>query len=304
MFRGAYTAIVTPFKNGHVDLQALEALIEEQIEGGIDGLVPCGTTGESPTLTEKEHGEVIAFVVKTVKKRVPVIAGTGSNSTAEAIHLTQHAKEVGADAVLLVCPYYNKPSQRGLLAHFKSIADSVSIPQVLYNIPGRSVINMTPETIHELSKHPHIVGVKEASGNLEQMIRIKALCRPDFDLISGDDTLTLPILAIGGVGVISVTSHLLPGETSRIVHAYLEGKIEESQNLFAKYVELVKTIMGADVNPVGIKTALALRGQISEEFRLPLVPAMADAKEAIRIQLERYGLLSHSKTVSPLGRGR
>jgi len=304
MFRGAYTAIVTPFKNGHVDLQALEALIEEQIEGGIDGLVPCGTTGESPTLTEKEHGEVIAFVVKTVKKRVPVIAGTGSNSTAEAIHLTQHAKEVGADAVLLVCPYYNKPSQRGLLAHFKSIADSVSIPQVLYNIPGRSVINMTPETIHELSKHPHIVGVKEASGNLEQMIRIRTLCRPDFDLISGDDTLTLPILAIGGVGVISVTSHLLPGETSRIVHAYLEGKIEESQNLFAKYVELVKTIMGADVNPVGIKTALALRGQISEEFRLPLVPAMADAKEAIRIQLERYGLLSHSKTVSPLGRGR
>lgn len=304
MFRGAYTAIVTPFKNGHVDLQALEALIEEQIEGGIDGLVPCGTTGESPTLTEKEHGEVIAFVVKTVKKRVPVIAGTGSNSTAEAIHLTKHAKNVGADAVLLVCPYYNKPSQRGLLAHFKSIADSVSIPQVLYNIPGRSVINMTPETIHELSKHPHIVGVKEASGNLEQMIRIRTLCRSDFDLISGDDTLTLPILAIGGVGVISVTSHLLPGETSRIVHAYLEGKIEESQNLFAKYVELVKTIMGADVNPVGIKTALALRGQISEEFRLPLVPAMADAKEAIRIQLERYGLLSHSKTVSPSGRGR
>lgn len=304
MFRGAYTALVTPFKNGQVDYQAFEALIEEQIAGGIDGLVPCGTTGESPTLTEKEHAEVIAFTVKTVRKRVPVIAGTGSNSTAEAVHLTQHAKEVGADAALLVCPYYNKPSQRGLLAHFKSIADSVSLPQVLYNIPGRSVINMAPETIAELSKHPHIVGVKEASGNLEQMIRIRALCRPDFDLISGDDTLTLPILAIGGVGVISVISHLIPGETSRIVHAYLEGKTDESQSLFGKYGDLVKTVMGADVNPVGIKTALALRGQLSEDFRLPLVPATPEAKEAIRVQLERYGLLSHSKTIASSGSRR
>lgn len=304
MFRGAYTALVTPFRNGAVDYGALEALVEEQIAGGIDGLVPCGTTGESPTLNEKEHGEVIAFVVKTVRKRVPVIAGTGSNSTAEAVHLTRHAKEVGADAVLLVAPYYNKPSQRGLLAHFKAIADSVSIPQVLYNIPGRSVINMAPETIAELSKHPHIVGVKEASGNLEQMIRVRALCRPDFDLVSGDDTLTLPILAIGGVGVISVTSHLIPGETSRVVHAYLEGKTDESQALFTKYGELVKAVMGADVNPVGVKTALALRGQISEEFRLPLVPATPEAKESIRVQLERYGLLSHSRTMSPSGSRR
>ncbi|HVZ80545.1 MAG TPA: 4-hydroxy-tetrahydrodipicolinate synthase, partial [bacterium] len=269
MFRGAYTALVTPFKGGQVDYTALEALIEEQIAGGIDGLVPSGTTGESPTLTEKEHAEVIAFTVKTVRKRVPVIAGTGSNSTAEAVHLTQHAKEVGADAALLVCPYYNKPSQRGLIAHFRSIADAVSLPQVLYNIPGRSVVNMAPETIAELSKHPHIVGIKEASGSLEQMIRVRALCRPDFDLISGDDTLTLPILSVGGVGVISVTSHLLPGETSRLVHAYLEGKTDEAQALFTKYGELVKTIMGADVNPVGIKTALALRGQLAEEFRLP-----------------------------------
>lgn len=304
MFRGAYTALVTPFKNGQVDYQALEALIEEQVAGGIDGLVPCGTTGESPTLTEKEHAEVIAFTVRTARKRVPVIAGTGSNSTAEAVHLTQHAKEVGADAALLVCPYYNKPSQRGLLAHFKSIADSVSLPQVLYNIPGRSVVNMAPETIAELSKHPHIVGVKEASGNLEQMIRVRALCRPDFDLISGDDTLTLPILSIGGVGVISVISHLIPGETSRIVHAYLEGKTEESQALFGKYGDLVKTVMGADVNPVGIKTSLALRGQLAEDFRLPLVPATPEAKEAIRVQLERYGLLSHSKTIASSGSRR
>ncbi len=292
MFRGAYTALVTPFKNGQVDYAALEGLIESQISKGIDGLVPCGTTGESPTLNEKEHGEVIAFTVKTVRKRVPIIAGTGSNSTAEAIQLTRHAKEAGADAALLVCPYYNKPSQKGLVAHFTAIADAVDIPQILYNIPGRSVVNMAPETIAELSRHRNIVGVKEASGNLEQMTRIKALCDPDFSLVSGDDVLTLPILSVGGVGVISVTSHLIPAETSRIVHAYLEGKAEESRELFMKYFDLVKTVMGADVNPVGIKTALALRGQITEELRLPLVPASAEAKEAIRKQLDRHGLLA------------
>ena len=241
MFRGAYTALVTPFKNGQVDYSALAVLIENQIAKGIDGLVPCGTTGESPTLSEKEHGEVVAFTVKTVRKRVPVMAGTGSNSTAEAIQYTRHAKEAGADAVLLACPYYNKPSQRGVLAHFTAIAEAVSIPQVLYNIPGRTVINMAPETVAELSRHRNIVGIKEASGNLEQMIRIRSLCRPDFDLISGDDTLTLPILSIGGVGVISVISHLIPGETSRIVHSYLEGKTDESRELFFKYSDLVKT---------------------------------------------------------------
>jgi len=292
MFRGAYTALVTPFKNGQIDYPAFEALIEDQISKGIDGLLPCGTTGESPTLTEKEHGEVIAFTVKTARKRVPVIAGTGSNSTAEAVHYTRHAKEVGADAALLVCPYYNKPSQRGLTAHFKAIADQVQIPQILYNIPGRSVINMNPETIAELSRHPNIVGVKEASGNLEQMIRVRNLCSPEFDLISGDDTLTLPILSIGGAGVISVISNILPRETSRAVHSYLEGKTEESREIFMRYFELAKTIMSSDANPVGIKTALALRGQMSEEFRLPLVPLESSAKENLRVQLEKLGLLT------------
>jgi 4-hydroxy-tetrahydrodipicolinate synthase len=292
MFRGAYTALVTPFKSGQVDYSALEALIENQITKGIDGLVPCGTTGESPTLTEKEHGEVIAFTVKIARKRVPVIAGTGSNSTAEAIHYTRHAKEVGADAVLLVTPYYNKPSQRGLAAHFAAIADAVDIPQILYNIPGRSVINMLPETVAELSRHRNIVGIKEASGNLEQMIKIRSLCRPDFDLISGDDTLTLPVLSIGGVGVISVISHLIPQETSRIVHSYMEGKTDESRDLFLKYFEMTKAVFAVDVNPVGIKTALALRGQVAEEFRLPLVPLAADVKESLRKQLDRSGLLA------------
>ena len=194
MFRGAFTALVTPFKNGQVDYASFKALIEDQITKGIDGVIPCGTTGESATLTEKEHGEVIEFAVKTVAKRVPVIAGTGSNSTAEAIQYSKHALEVGADALLLVCPYYNKPSQRGVLAHFKAIADAVNLPQILYNIPGRCGINMAPETIAELAKHPRIVAVKEASGNLEQMSRVRQLCPPDFDLLSGDDTLTLPIL--------------------------------------------------------------------------------------------------------------
>ncbi len=292
MFRGAYTALITPFKNGKIDFAAMESLIENQITKGIDGLVPCGTTGESPTLSEAEHKEVIAFTVKTVRKRVPVIAGTGSNSTAEAVQLTQHAKQVGADASLLICPYYNKPSQRGLIAHFTAIADAVDIPQIPYNVPGRTGININPETLEELSRHRNIVGVKEASGNMEQMIRIKALCGNDFDLISGDDPLTLPILAVGGVGVISVTSHLLPGETSRMVHSYLEGKTAESRDLFYQYYDLVKAVMGVDVNPVGIKAALALRGQIREEYRLPLAPLTDEAREGLKKQLERFGLLT------------
>jgi 4-hydroxy-tetrahydrodipicolinate synthase len=270
----------------------LENLIESQITRGIDGLVPCGTTGESPTLTEKEHDDVISFTVKTVKKRVTVIAGTGSNSTDEAIRYTRHAKEVGADAALLAAPYYNKPSQKGLIAHYSAIAQAVPMPLVLYNVPGRTGVNLNPETVYELSKNPHIVGVKEASGNVEQMIKIRSLCEPDFALISGDDTLTLPILSIGGTAVISVTSHLLPGETSRLVHSYLEGKTDEAREIFFKSCDLVKTIMSAEVNPVGIKTALALRGEIAEEYRLPLVPASAESKEVIRQALEKSGLLT------------
>lgn len=291
MFRGAYTALITPFKNGQVDYPALKDLIEKQIAGGIDGLLPCGTTGESATLTEKEHGDVIEFTVKTVRKRVPVIAGTGSNSTAEAVQYSQHAKAVGADALLLVVPYYNKPNQRGMLAHFRAVADAVDLPQVLYNIPGRSGVNMLPETVAELAKHPRIVAVKEASGNLEQMARVRALCPPDFDVLSGDDTLTLPLLSVGGSGVFSVVSHVIPGETSRMVHAYLDGKTGEAQAIFFKYANLAKTLMGLDVNPVGAKTALALQGRIAEEFRLPMVPATDETKEAIRRELSRLGLL-------------
>jgi len=291
MFRGAITALITPFKNGGVDFKALEALIEDQIANGINGLVPCGTTGESPTLTEKEHGEVITFTVKTARKRVPVIAGTGSNSTLEALHYTRFAAGVGADAALLVCPYYNKPSQRGLIAHFRKIADEVKIPQILYNIQGRTGINMTPETVAELAQHPNIVGVKEASGNLEQMAKVALMCPKDFLLLSGDDTLTLPVLSVGGVGVISVVSNLIPKEISGMVRQYQEGKTAEALNVFRRYFNLTKALMGTDANPVGIKTAMALKGHISEEFRLPLVSATPEAKETIKKQMQAVGLL-------------
>jgi 4-hydroxy-tetrahydrodipicolinate synthase len=291
MFSGAITALVTPFRDGGVDYKSLGALVEDQISRGIDGLVPCGTTGESPTLTEKEHGEVISFVVKTARKRVPVIAGTGSNSTAEALHYTRFAKDAGADAALLVCPYYNKPSQRGLIAHFRKVADEVDLPQILYNIQGRTGINMVPETIRELSTHPRIAGVKEASGNLEQMVRIREMCRPDFLLLSGDDTLTLPVLSIGGAGVISVVSNLIPDVVSRMVKDYREGRVEEARAAFHRYNPLTKAVMSTDANPVGIKAVLAMKGVLSEEYRLPLVPATAEAKENLRKELKAVGLL-------------
>ena len=291
MFKGAMTALVTPFRGGKVDYDALGALVEDQIARGINGLVPCGTTGESPTLSEKEHEEIIAFVVKTAKKRVPVIAGTGSNSTQETLHYTRFALEAGADAALLVCPYYNKPSQRGLLAHFRKVADEVGLPQILYNIQGRTGINMAPETIAELSAHPRIVGVKEASGNLEQMARIRQLCPPDFSLLSGDDTLTLPILSVGGSGVISVISNLLPGETSGMVRSYLEGHVKDAQAAFAKHFSLTKTVMGTDANPVGIKAALAMKGVVTEEYRLPLVPPTDEARAVLKREMTAVGLL-------------
>lgn len=292
---GAYTALVTPFSRGKVDFAALGDLIEAQIEEGIDGLVPCGTTGESPTLTPKEHLQVIAFTVKKSAGRVPVIAGTGSNATQEAVHYTKEAKKVGADAALLVCPYYNRPSQRGLLAHFQTIADAVALPQILYNIPGRSGVNLLPETLAMLAKHPNIIGVKEASGNLEQMAQIRRLMPEPFLLLSGDDTLTLPILALGGQGVISVVSNLIPGEVAAMVRFYRRGFVEEARRIFEKTGILAKTLMTVDTNPVGVKTALALLGKIREEFRLPLVSADDAGRGKIRNVLQDAGLWAPRK---------
>jgi 4-hydroxy-tetrahydrodipicolinate synthase len=291
MFRGVFTALITPFHNYKIDYEALEALIERQIANGIDGLVPCGTTGEAPTLTEQEHRDIIEFTVKVVAKRIPIIAGTGSNSTVEALHYSRLAQNLGADAVLLTCPYYNKPSARGLRAHFLKIADEISIPQILYNIPSRTGINLLPETVLELSKHPRIVGIKEASGNLEQMIKIRKMCSPEFDVLSGDDTLTLPVLSIGGVGVISVFSNLLPKEMTSMVHLFLENQFVESQNLFLKYYDLIKNIMTTDANPVGIKLALSLCGQIQNELRLPLVEAQMEDRKKMEKLLNQAQLL-------------
>ena len=226
MFKGSIVAIVTPFKNGKVDEQKLKALVEFQIKNGTSGIVPCGTTGESPTLSMQEHERVIEIVVEAVKKRVPVIAGTGSNSTQEAIELSVHAQKVGADAVLLVSPYYNKPTQQGLYLHFKAIAESIKIPIILYNIASRTGINIEPQTIARLASDcKNIIGVKEASGNLDQMSRIKSLCGQDFDLISGDDALTLPLLAIGGVGVISVVANIVPRDVADMIEVFNKGNM-------------------------------------------------------------------------------
>ena len=249
MFEGSITAIVTPFKDGNIDEKKFRELVEFQIKNGTSGIVPCGTTGESATLTFEEHDRVIEIAIEQCKKRIKVIAGTGSNSTEEAITLTKHAAKAGADASLQVSPYYNRPTQKGLYEHFKAIAKSVDIPIILYNIASRTGVNIEPETMSRMAQDcKNIVGVKEASGNLEQMARIKALCRKDFALISGDDGLTLPVLSIGGIGVISVVSNIVPADTANLVKAFSEGNIKEAQRLHYKLLPLIKAVF-IETNP-------------------------------------------------------
>jgi 4-hydroxy-tetrahydrodipicolinate synthase len=234
MFRGAIVAIVTPFKNGKVDEDKLRELIEFQIESGTDGIVPCGTTGESATLSHEEHDKVVEITVDAVKKRIPVIAGTGSNSTKEAVRLTKHACEVGVDGVLMVTPYYNKPTQEGLYWHYKTVADEVPIPILMYNVPGRTGTNILPETAARLSEISNIVGIKEATGDLKQVSRVIELCRDDFDVISGDDFTVLPLLAVGGKGVISVVSNIVPYDMAAMIDAFEAGNLEEAKRLHYK----------------------------------------------------------------------
>ncbi len=270
-FSGVYTALITPFtKYGSVDENALERIIEYQISEGVDGLVPCGTTGESPTLSHEEHDRVIELTVKFTAGRVPVIAGTGSNATSEAILLSRHAESAGVDAVLLVNPYYNKPTQKGLYLHFKAIADAVSIPCIAYNIQGRTGVNIETETlVHLMHDCPNIKVVKEASGNLEQMKDVIKQRKDDFSVLSGDDNLCLKLIEAGGDGVISVASNLVPGLMVKMVHAALEGRFDEA----AELEERLKPLFAAcfiETNPIPIKTAMAARGWCEEEFRLPL----------------------------------
>ena len=272
-YRGAYTALITPFTElGTVDYQSLERIVDSQIEAGIDGLVPCGTTGESPTLSHEEHDRVIAQTVKYAAGRVPVIAGTGSNATTEAIRLSQHAEDSGADAVLLVNPYYNKPTQKGLYLHFKAIADSVKIPCILYNIKGRTGVNLETETLVRLAQEcGNIIAVKEASGSLEQMQDAIESTGEDFSVLSGDDNLALELIRRGGDGVISVASNLFPSEMVRMIHAALDGRWEEADRLGA-WLSPFFSACFIETNPIPIKTAMARAGWCRESFRLPMCP--------------------------------
>jgi 4-hydroxy-tetrahydrodipicolinate synthase len=291
MFKGSIVAIVTPFKGAKVDEKKLRDLIDFQIENGTSGIVPCGTTGESATLSFEEHDRVIQISIEQAKRKVPVIAGTGSNSTQEAIMLTRHAEKSGADASLQVSPYYNRPTQKGLYEHFKAIAESVKIPIVLYNIAGRTGVNIEPETIARLAHDcKNIVGVKEASGSLEQMSRIKLLCPADFALISGDDALTLPVLSIGGTGVISVVANIVPKDTAELVREFAKGNIKIAQDIHYKLLPLIKA-MFIETNPIPVKTAMGILGMCDPDLRLPMSSMAAENVEKLKKALTEYGLL-------------
>ncbi len=290
MFKGAMVAIVTPFKNDQIDEKALRELIEFQIANGTDAIVPCGTTGESATLTHEEHDRVIEITIDAVKKRVPIIAGTGSNNTAEALRLTKHAYEAGADGALIVCPYYNRPTQEGLYQHFKTIAESVPIPILPYNIPSRTGVNLIPEMVAKLAKIKNIVGIKEASGSIKQMSDVINLCDKDFAILSGDDIFTLPLMAMGGTGIISVISNVAPADMAGLVDAFAAGDMIRAKVLHHKMSSLIDALF-IEVNPIPVKAALALMGKIKYEYRLPLCK-MADANfEKLKKVMVNYGLI-------------
>ena len=291
MFKGSIVAIVTPFSGGKFDEKKFRDLIEFQIKNGTSGIVPCGTTGESATLSFEEHERVIKVTIEQVKKRVPVIAGTGSNSTEEAIALTREAERAGADASLQVSPYYNRPTQTGLYEHFKAVANAVKIPIILYNIASRTGVNIEPETIARLASDcKNIVAVKEASGSLDQMSRVKQLCPRNFDLISGDDSLTLPVLSIGGTGIISVVANIVPRDVADLVNEFDKGNIKKAQELHYKLLSLTKVLF-LETNPIPVKTAMGLLGMCEPDLRLPLVPISAGNSEKLKKALKDYGLL-------------
>ena len=288
MYEGAYTAIVTPFnRNGSVDFDKLRDLIELQIQGGIDGIVPVGTTGESPTLDVHEHEKVIETAIQVANKRIKVIAGTGANSTAEALELTRHAQAAGADATLQVTPYYNKPNQTGLIRHFSAVAD-LGLPTVLYNIPGRSGREIAVETVVELAKHPNIVALKEAGGSVDRVSQIATRC--NIEILSGDDSLTLPMMSVGALGVISVVSNVAPKPVADMVHAALKGHWTEARALHLKYYRLF-TDLFIDTNPIPVKAAMAMMGLIEEVYRLPLCEMSDKPKNQLREALKQLGLV-------------
>ena len=290
MFHGSLVAIVTPFKKGKVDEKALGDLIDWQIAQGTHGIVPCGTTGESATLTHEEHERVVAFTIEASKGRVPVIAGTGSNSTDEAITLTKHAKKAGADGALLITPYYNKPTQEGLYRHYKAIAEVVDLPIVLYNIPGRTSVNMLPPTVARLSSFKNIVAIKEGSGSLQQVSDIIQTCGERMTVLSGDDALTLPMMALGARGVITVTANIVPKDMANMTDAFAAGKLAEARKLHYKMSPLFAALF-YETNPIPVKEALGMMGRCSAELRLPLCPMASDTREKLSRALKDYGLI-------------
>ena len=290
MFKGALTALITPFRDGAVDVPALRELIEWQIQSGIDGLVPCGSTGESATLTHAEHDAVVKITIEQARRRVPVIAGTGSNSTAEAIRLTVAAAEMGADGALLLSPYYNKPTQDGIYRHYKTVAASVQIPILLYNIPGRTASNITPETIARLAEIKNIVGIKEASGSMDQASDILKLAGDNITILSGDDSLTVPLIALGAQGVISTCSNAVPREMHDLADAALAGDFAKSRETHFKLLPLMRALF-VETNPIPIKQALAYMGKCANELRMPLVPMTAGPAERLRVAMKELRLV-------------
>ncbi|MBH0208419.1 MAG: 4-hydroxy-tetrahydrodipicolinate synthase [Nitrospira sp. HN-bin3] len=293
MFTGSLVAIVTPFRKGKVDERALADLIEWQIANGTNGIVPCGTTGESATLSHDEHNRVIELTVEVVRRRVPVVAGTGSNSTDEAIALTKHAKQAGADAALLITPYYNKPTQEGLYRHYRAVAEAVDLPLVLYNIPGRTGVNMLPATIARLTTLPTIVGVKEGSGSVQQASDLVLMCGDRITVLAGDDALTLPMMAVGGKGVITVTANIVPADMAALVKAFSAGRIEEARRIHFKLSPLFAALF-FETNPIPVKEALGLMGKIDPELRLPLCPMAQETREKLVQVLKDVSLITRS----------
>jgi 4-hydroxy-tetrahydrodipicolinate synthase len=295
MFTGTYTAIVTPFKGGNIDELALERLIKAQIKAGVDGIVPVGTTGESPTVSYEEHVQIIELAVEFAAGRVRTLAGTGANSTEEAVYLTQCAEKAGAEGSLQVAPYYNKPSQEGLFQHFREVARQTKLPIVLYSIPGRCGVEIGVETVRRLAREcKNIVGIKEAGGNPDRVSQLRATLGRRFEIMSGDDSLTLPFMAVGAQGVISVASNVIPGPVAKMVKAFAAGNVRAALKLHQQYYALFKDLF-IETNPVPVKAALAMMGQIEEEYRLPLVPMSAKNREALRAALKGCGVLRKGK---------
>ena len=290
-FQGSIVAMVTPFRNGKIDESKVKELVELHVKSGTDAIVPCGTTGESPTLSHDEHRQMVELTVAAAAGRIPVIAGTGSNSTSEAVDLTKHAERAGVQGALVVNPYYNKPTQEGLYRHFRTVAEATSLPILVYNIQGRTAVNIETDTMARLARDAqNIVGVKEASGSLDQMSQVILACGPDFSVLSGDDNITLPLLVIGGRGVISVIANIVPRETSEMVHAALEGDWKRARELHYKLFPLARAAF-LETNPIPIKEAMAMAGMLEPEFRLPMC-RMGDAnRQKLRAILESYGLV-------------